>query len=294
MHDYAHPGTNNQHENAIASELALRYSDDTVLERHHCAAAFQVLRDPRFDVFSHLTTAERKKARALVIELVLNTDLKRHGKFIARQLKPLLPRGAKAWKARPPLMEDGQVITKTPRRSPLQEDQIDATFILNIAIKFADLGHVTKPFKMHRQWSLRATEEFWALGDREKALGVPVSALCDRDKDTDIAISQIGFFKFVCLPFFKPVFDLLDPDMPPAVHCRDNFWRWLAQKEARDTDASTRECPPAARAVAPPKPAARKRRASVAVLASSLTSMTRRLSGAPRLSAVGELQRPRS
>lgn len=120
------------------------------------------------------------------------------------------------------------------------------------------------------------------------------AALGSVDLDTDIAISQIGFFKFVCLPFFKPVFDLLDPDMPPAVHCRDNFWRWLAQKEAQETDVLNRECPPAVRAVAPPKPVARKRRASVAVLASSLTSMTRRLSGAPRLSAVGELERPRS
>ena len=104
-------------------ELAIRYSDDTILERHHCAAAFSVLREPRFDVFSHLTTDERKQARALVIELILMTDLARHGEFIARRLKPLLPRGFKANK-------ESQDFVRA------FHDQ-DAPFLLTVAVKFA-------------------------------------------------------------------------------------------------------------------------------------------------------------
>ena len=38
---------------------------------------------------------------------------------------------------------------------------------------------------------------FWSLGDRERALGVPLSPLCDREKDVNVAKSQIGFFKFI-------------------------------------------------------------------------------------------------
>ena len=263
VHDYAHPGTNNAHERVASSELAILYSDDTILERHHCAAAFSVLREPRFDVFSHLTTDERKQARALVIELILMTDLARHGEFIARRLKPLLPRGFKA--------------NKENFVSPFHDQ--DPPFLLTVAVKFADIGHVTKPFELHRQWTQRATEEFWRLGDKEKALGMSVSPLCDREKDTDIARSQIGFFKFVCLPFYKPVFDLLNPEMAPAVHCRDNFWRWLNQKDAREKDSNggNRSPPPLVRApttlAAPPR---LKRRASVAV---STMSLMRRLSG---------------
>ena len=266
VHDYAHPGTNNAHERVASSELAIRYSDDTILERHHCAAAFSVLREPRFDVFSHLSADERKQARALVIELILMTDLARHGEFIARRLKPLLPRGFKANKE----AQDWQ--------SPFHDQ--DPPFLLTVAVKFADIGHVTKPFELHRQWTQRATEEFWRLGDKEKALGMSVSPLCDRDKDTDIARSQIGFFKFVCLPFYKPVFDLLNPEMPPAINCRDNFWRWLNQKDAREQDKEdgNRSPPPLVRAptvLAAPPPRL-KRRASVAV---STMSLMRRLSG---------------
>ena len=158
------------------------------------------------------------KLEPFVIELILMTDLARHGEFIARRLKPLLPRGFKA--------------NKENFVSPFHDQ--DPPFLLTVAVKFADIGHVTKPFELHRQWTQRATEEFWRLGDKEKALGMSVSPLCDREKDTDIARSQIGFFKFVCLPFYKPVFDLLNPEMAPAVHCRDNFWRWLNQKDARE------------------------------------------------------------
>ena len=106
-----------------------------------------------------------------------------------------------------------------------------------------------------------------------------VSPLCDREKDTDIARSQIGFFKFVCLPFYKPVFDLVNPEMAPAINCRDNFWRWLNQKDAREKDSNggNRSPPPLVRAPTTlAQPPRLKRRASVAV---STMSLMRRLSG---------------
>lgn len=227
VHDYSHPGSSNAHEVKVASPLALRYSDDTVLERHHLAAAFMVLAEPRFDVLGGLGKDAKPAARALIIELILMTDLKRHSDFIARKLKPLGPRGHKAMQG-----------ADEPWVSPLKGDGVDARLVLTVAIKFADIGHVLKPFAVHKAWTERATEEFWRLGDKEKSLGVAVSPLCDRAKDVDVARSQIGFFKFVCLPFYKVVFDLLDPDMAPARFMRENFWRWLHQSQELAGDAA--------------------------------------------------------
>ena len=229
VHDYSHPGSSNAHEVKVASPLALRYSDDTVLERHHLAAAFMVLAEPRFDVLGGLGKDAKPAARALIIELILMTDLKRHSDFIARKLKPLGPRGHKAMQG-----------ADEPWVSPLKGDGVDARLVLTVAIKFADIGHVLKPFAVHKAWTERATEEFWRLGDKEKSLGVAVSPLCDRAKDVDVARSQIGFFKFVCLPFYKVVFDLLDPDMAPARFMRENFWRWLHQSQELAGDAARR------------------------------------------------------
>ena len=37
--------------------------------------------------------------------------------------------------------------------------------------------------RLHEEWTQRITHEFWALGDREKDIGVAVSPLCDRERD---------------------------------------------------------------------------------------------------------------
>ncbi len=45
----------------------------------------------------------------------------------------------------------------------------------------ADLGSPTQPFDLYKQWTIRVMEEFFQQGDREKELGIEVSAMCDRD-----------------------------------------------------------------------------------------------------------------
>lgn len=45
-HDLEHPGLNNGYQIVTSSPLALVYNDKSVLENHHCARAFQILRHP--------------------------------------------------------------------------------------------------------------------------------------------------------------------------------------------------------------------------------------------------------
>ena len=107
--------------------------------------------------------------------------------------------------------------------SPLHDPAVfDTDQLLIVVIKFADLGHSTKPLPVHEAWTNRITREFWALGDREKQLGVAVSPLCDRETDHDIAKSQIGFFQYICGPFYTAVADLCSPDLEPCLQAR---WR---------------------------------------------------------------------
>jgi len=103
---------------------------------------------------------------------------------------------------------------------------VDFKLLLATAIKFADLGHSLKTFWLHEEWSMRISREFWRLGDREKELGVPISPLCDREADHNIAKSQVGFFQFICIPFFSTVADLVDPEMPPYKQLQENFHQW--------------------------------------------------------------------
>lgn len=45
----------------------------------------------------------------------------------------------------------------------------------------ADLSSPTKPFPIYKQWTYGVMEEFFKQGDKEKELGIEVSAMCDRD-----------------------------------------------------------------------------------------------------------------
>jgi len=120
--------------------------------------------------------------------------------------------------------------------SPFKDESLDVMLLLTTAIKFADLNHCSKPFIQHEAWTRRVTDEFWSLGDKERKLGVPLSPLCDREKDKNIAKSQLGFFQFICIPFYDVVGDLVDPSMPPLLQMQTNFAQWKEQAEAQKKD----------------------------------------------------------
>lgn len=49
-----------------------------------------------------------------------------------------------------------------------------------MALKCADLGHLTHKQNVHRRWVELLEEEMFLQGDREKIHGLPVSPLMDR------------------------------------------------------------------------------------------------------------------
>ena len=72
-HDFNHPGTSNAHEINRMSPLAITYSDSSPLERHHLASTFGLLNIARYNIFAGLSFEDFRKARALIIDLVLHT-----------------------------------------------------------------------------------------------------------------------------------------------------------------------------------------------------------------------------
>jgi len=48
----------------------------------------------------------------------------------------------------------------------------------------ADLSNPTKPQLLYNRWVERIMEEFFRQGDQEKARGIDVSAMCDRQTAT--------------------------------------------------------------------------------------------------------------
>ena len=47
----------------------------------------------------------------------------------------------------------------------------------------ADLGHLTAPLDVHLRWVQSLEHELFAQGDAERAEGLPISPLCDRNRE---------------------------------------------------------------------------------------------------------------
>jgi hypothetical protein len=268
VHDFNHPGTNNGHEMRARTERA-RTHTDAILERHHLHSTFTLLATPGFDLFGAMPADDQELCRKLIVDMVLATDLKMHVDIISTLRTLAAQHGATAAVSAEALRRiqcldrsnGGERRGRTARvsrevfedaargsrdflesaewTSPFQaQAHVKVPLLLAVAIKFADLGHCFKPFQMHKKWAQRVTNEFWALGDRERQLGIALSPLCDRDTDSNVPESQIGFFKYICVPFYSIVADLIDPTMLPWLRVEANLQAWGEELEAEKTRAA--------------------------------------------------------
>jgi len=227
VHDFAHPGTTNPHEVKAATKRHKAFGDSGVLEKFHVRAAFALMRDARLNILAPLDHAGYARARRTMVKAILATDLGRHMAYVERLNEMALVEGSRSHSNR---VNSSKEQTWT---SPLLDpEKCGRDLVAAVALKFADLGHACKRRNLHEEWTARITNEFWTLGERERHLGVAVSPLCDREKDVDVAKSQVGFFSFICLPFFAVVADLVDPDWQLLARLRQNLRYWQNKKNA--------------------------------------------------------------
>ncbi|CAN8001823.1 unnamed protein product, partial [Ixodes hexagonus] len=100
-------------------------------------------------------------------------------------------------------------------------------FILQIALKCADLGNPCRPWDISHRWSLQVCKEFYRQGDFEKRLNIPVTPICDRERTT-VAKIQADFFKFVVSPLFEIWDQFLDTELSRELlnNLRLNHVQW--------------------------------------------------------------------
>mmetsp|Transcript_30321 Transcript_30321/g.85696 ORF Transcript_30321/g.85696 Transcript_30321/m.85696 type:complete len:505 (+) Transcript_30321:404-1918(+) len=206
VHDCNHPGNTNDFLVAADNELAIDYNDNSPLENHHLRTSFQLMRRPEYNFISHLDTDQYRSLRSLVIDLVLATDMKRHFDILSQFQVGLSVRPNKEAIGNagdsPVVRATGGVRNLWERIPDNQMDDAQHALKLKVALKVADLGHLSAPNHVHRQWVERLQEEFFCQGDREKALNLPVSPLMDRTKP-GITTAQLGFFEVVAMPLFE-------------------------------------------------------------------------------------------
>ncbi|KAG5508071.1 hypothetical protein GH5_07128 [Leishmania sp. Ghana 2012 LV757] len=190
IHDFDHPGINNNFHIKTGSYLATLYNDRSVLESLHVSSVFELMKNPAFNILANFSDEERHEIRETMIEMVLATDMGSHGKYVT-SLK----------------------IKMQERASFTQpEEQV---LCLSIALKVADISNCGRPLDIYLCWGGKVSDEFYQQGDRERNLGLDCSPFMNRLQPS-LAKSQIAFMSYIITPFFEQVAELL-PDMRFAV-----------------------------------------------------------------------------
>lgn len=174
-HDLDHPGVNEKFLVSTGSHLAILYDNVSVLENHHWRSAVACFTESGLS--KCLSDSEFVEFTDLVRSLVLATDISRQQEFL-NQFRYFLDTG-------------NFDTSHTDHRH----------FILQIAIKCADISNPCRAWNVSRLWSLRACEEFFRQGDRERDLGMLVTPICDRFNVT-VAKVQVGFYRYIAEPLF--------------------------------------------------------------------------------------------
>ena len=195
------PGKTNAFHTSMRTELAVMYNDTSVLENWHVAHAFsrmlniqllgtknihdsQVLRSGDqaskgftkcdTNILCNISAGEFKNIRNLMIEAVLHTDMSKHFEMVnAAKGLQMQPRSEeKSWK------------------------------VLMYCLHLSDISSQAKAAPLFYQWTNRCMDEFFAQGDEEAKLGLPISPNCDRNT-TSTPESQVGFIRFIVEPAYE-------------------------------------------------------------------------------------------
>uniref|UniRef100_A0AAQ4RXV8 Phosphodiesterase n=1 Tax=Gasterosteus aculeatus aculeatus TaxID=481459 RepID=A0AAQ4RXV8_GASAC len=176
VHDYEHTGTTNNFHIQTRSDTAILYNDRSVLEE-----------DDEMNILYNLSKDDWRSLRALVVEMVLATDMSCHFQQV-----------------------------KTMKNFLQQPEGIDKPKALSLLLHTADISHPAKSWNLHHRWTTSLLEEFFRQGDKESELGLPFSPLCDR-KSTMVAQSQIGFIDFIVVPTFTVLTDMMESIVKPLI-----------------------------------------------------------------------------
>ncbi|KAL4092025.1 hypothetical protein QTP88_026607 [Uroleucon formosanum] len=209
-HDLDHPGVNQPFLIATSNHLATLYENTSVLENHHWRSAIGCLLE------SHVAeklSPIRQDLESQISSLILATDITRQPEFLKKFNNYL---------------ENDELDMKDPELRH---------FILQIALKCADISNPCRPWDVSRKWSLKVCDEFFRQGDYERQLGLPVTDICDRYNNTVPKIQTV-FFKFMVLPLFNLWHKFLDTKLSHSMmeNLRKNQQQWEELRERENCD----------------------------------------------------------
>ncbi len=212
-HDVDHPGRNNQWEVYTHSQLAQRYNNVSILEKHSLDLTRELMNEPAYQFHAPMRAGDVEEGLRLLEEAILATDFAMHRDFLA-----------------------GFVAAVKEEPGAIRRGTAEFQFLVAKGlIKAADIANTTRPYPQARVWGLRVMKEFWAQGQLEKENAFPVGPLNDPAK-VNINQAQAGFIKFAAMELYE-LLARIDPEMQELVDAlKENVRQYEAtEQKTRDS-----------------------------------------------------------
>eukprot|EP01117_Protostelium_nocturnum_P002499 TRINITY_DN1320_c0_g1_i2.p1 TRINITY_DN1320_c0_g1~~TRINITY_DN1320_c0_g1_i2.p1 ORF type:complete len:431 (-),score=116.75 TRINITY_DN1320_c0_g1_i2:37-1329(-) len=182
-HDCDHPGLNNDFQKKAQTKI-YHLHKKSILENHHFLHCVSLLTKNHTNILINLSEEDVSHVLTTLRELILATDLSIHG-LIMKGLSERKKILHKAWKG----------------ANPQSLSEEDRKLVLCSLIKCSDLSNEIRTPQIGQKWAKLVLEEFFLQSDKEKEMGLPLTAFMDRQKII-IAKEQINFIEKLCMPLY--------------------------------------------------------------------------------------------
>lgn len=180
VHDIGHPGNNNLFEINSFSELALKYNDLSVLEQHHCALAFELIK--KHNLNSIMSREDFCVFRKTIVTCILGTDMAHHKASTELLIKK----------------------TNTGFDFKNLDEQILACKLL---LHAADIGNPIQSPEICEEWSALVSQEFHNQAVKESELGLtPTHPLTSCEMS--FYSGEMKYIQYVCLPYWEALTEI--------------------------------------------------------------------------------------
>lgn len=220
IHDLDHPGNNNGFEVKTQSQLALKYGNESILENYAIDSAFKLMNeDVDLNVFNNVGGDDSEYIMNAIRNAVLYTDMSKHFELMKRVMT---------------LADKGPVSCAI-----LEEDEAARQTLIQLIVHASDISGPGLPvFELFQNWSVRVCDEFSQQVDKERKIGLEVTAMmAGLDNEFSIATSQVDFIRIFALPCLEIVAILFPGTSSIVTNCLDNsrIWQGIADNSSPNT-----------------------------------------------------------
>uniref|UniRef100_A0AC35TTH6 Phosphodiesterase n=1 Tax=Rhabditophanes sp. KR3021 TaxID=114890 RepID=A0AC35TTH6_9BILA len=211
IHDVDHPGRGNGYLINTRQHLALLYNDQSVLENHHVALAFQLtVQDSSVNIFQNVSREDYTGLRQAIVDMVLATDMSRHFDYLKKFQQTM------------------------DNLSDEENRDANSLSICRMMLKVGDISNPLRAFNISQVWANRIVNEYFEQTKEELEKELPLTLALFNRETCNVPMTQVGFIDMFVRDAFTNWCEFANtPELLTILE--SNYEKWKSQVDTWNT-----------------------------------------------------------